>query len=1192
MVDNLHKAEKEDEKSKTEAKPDVITDGKGGRVRSTASKGATDGATSHLNRTLVVPIYVVALEYDDFMQAVREGDKEWHDFFKEHPNYWEQKDRFRVVGDDHSKRRLEPDPDYVLPRNASPPREAGRWETHDGPWVDDDKEVVRLSEAIRANVVAVRKKRAAISREKGVVDEGLMPLLEEQRRLRIEERKERARAANDRFRFATRPAVRMRDSWLKDRYEFGRLRADSERDGASNPADVFKQQVVEWERMYAEWLGDEALLADHDALNQAIGEHTAALRDASLHLCWGLSQLASAKAKPEELYASDGELPLLDDAALVRQRMQRDDGGNPFRSVRTRLTLPLFLLDVLDNLDEVQVHTRWFADKHAAVRSDAFRSRPRNAHRYLSALHAIETPNWPDAQRMDCITRAAGGVLGGIIAHLGTHLGADDWSGLKGRIDDLLRAASTDHDDLLRAASTDHVLTLAHRPTLRIILAEWATRIVQERTNSLFTDNDEHTRVAWDTLKRTAVAPLSGVGVLRRDAAARIADLHAAAILFGLEECPEMSPRWLPAGPSTVLRYARELQLVGGLLVAQRNLVADTQVFGNDLAVRSSNYERAAPNRKDYVLISYTADAFSRLFLSVKEDALVKLNELLMNAIDGNVNNEVLLLAAESRDRYYAELVAGARVEGKPSDHDVPDAFYSALEIVRRALGAYGGVTRKRAEENARRLQSFYEQWRRAHRALTEKQKALVGALSPLAEDDVAMRERLQTAMNENNARMVKATHLLASLENIIKSGDQLAISNALRELDKKRRHGESRGQLDALADAALADAPQAPGSSSADAAQVPAAPQEPGSSSADVPMTDADLLPDDDDPYGHGRPIDVDDWGMFGHGQLEAFQAALSELNTKPVDHEEVEKLDKLLNPATTTQSAFEFANMAIAPNHASSPDDDAKAKMRKDVMESAKRDALAPYVQLDERLAAQTQAQRARLASLRKERAAADAALRRAVASARAELLAPDALDAEAWEQRRARLNAALRDVETSPSSGADDDHLSYSTYLARLEGFGIDDPTACNDDDLAVIDKNELWGWKGQYRRYVARLLRVVDGHWSVDEAVLSPAEWLERGGNSRFAPGPPRPSQARVDAADAADAAALRTASLEQAVEGIVGLAGGEDAARVEATLSHLLEADRRCMQRVDWPWHAPFAFDFDGYDPSSIVARAQ
>ena len=80
---------------------------------------------------------------------------------------------------------------------------------------------------------------------------------------------------------------------------------------------------------------------------------------------------------------------------------------------------------------------------------------------------------------------------------------------------------------------------------------------------------------------------------------------------------------------------------------------------------------------------------------------------------------------------------------------------------------------------------------------------------------------------------------------------------------------------------------------------------------------------------------------------------------------------------------------------------------------------------------------------------------------------------------------------------------------------------------------------------------------------------------------------------VDAASAADADALRAASLEQAVEGIVGPGGDdEDAARVKSTLLHLLEADRRCMQRTDWPWDALYFFDFDGHAPSSVVARSE
>ena len=297
--------------------------------------------------------------------------------------------------------------------------------------------------------------------------------------------------------------MRTRDSWLKDRYEFGRLRTESEPDDAPSPADAFKQRVVAWERMYHEWREEQERLTNHDELNRQIGERTAALRDASLHLCWGLSQLVSAKAEPQELYASDGELSLLDDAALVRQRMKRSD-GNALAIVRTRLTLPLFLLDVLDNLDDVREHTHWFTNTHAAV--TAFRSRPRVSFEYLSAMHAIETPNWPDAQRIDCIARTAGTVLHQLVKALGNALGATDWSNLKGRIDALLRTLP----------STDHLLAEERRPAIRPILVEWATGIVQERTGHLVrTDDDGRERLPWDALERAVVAPLSDVGERR-----------------------------------------------------------------------------------------------------------------------------------------------------------------------------------------------------------------------------------------------------------------------------------------------------------------------------------------------------------------------------------------------------------------------------------------------------------------------------------------------------------------------------------------------------------------------------------------------------------------------------------------------------------------------------------------------------
>ena len=1190
MVDNLHNAEKVKEKKvdstyKTEAMPDVIAHKEHGHVRSTARSGATDGATSHLNRTLVVPIYVVALDYDDFMQAVREGDKEWHEFFEERPNYWEQKDRFRIVDDDPSGPRLEPDPDYVLPRNANPPRTAGQWEPHDGPWVNADQEVVALTEEIRAKAVEIRKKRATISREGGVPDKSLESLLKERQKLDDKLHDARARAAKDRFRFATRPDMRTRDSWLKDRYEFGRLRTESEPDDAPSPADAFKQRVVAWERMYHEWREEQERLTNHDELNRQIGERTAALRDASLHLCWGLSQLVSAKAEPQELYASDGELSLLDDAALVRQRMKRSD-GNALAIVRTRLTLPLFLLDVLDNLDDVREHTHWFTNTHAAV--TAFRSRPRVSFEYLSAMHAIETPNWPDAQRIDCIARTAGTVLHQLVKALGNALGATDWSNLKGRIDALLRTLP----------STDHLLAEERRPAIRPILVEWATGIVQERTGHLVrTDDDGRERLPWDALERAVVAPLSDVGERRGASAmrtdARIADLHAVAILFGLEACPEVDDA-VDAPSSAVLRYARELRLVRGLLGAQRELVMDTQVFGNYLADVSARYERTRKqNQKDHLLIRYTADAFSRLFLTVKADALVTLNENLVKAMEGDYEWDLFLKVDGAPKKYQAKVAEVAGVEDGTLDKGaIPDAFYAALEMVRKALELYGGTERKRAEDGAKRLMGVYRKVQKTLEGLESQQEAVLVALQGTDADNDAVKEGLVNTMNENEAKVEELNQLLASIEKISKSGSADAIDKVLRAVLKKRRRADSSGSLDVVP-------PMPP---SADVPMPDAAP-EPGPSNDDAPMPDVPLLPDDDsgiDPYGQAGSVGVDDLPSITDDDVAMLAA---ELNTMREEQEDMQvrggpssegeaRADDGLqrDRPMATQSAIEFADamLKLAPS-----DDPKKQEVHRELLESATRDALAPHHQLAERLDAQTSAQRARLASLREAREAANAALRRAVASARAELLSPDALDAAAREARRARQNAALRDVQTLPGGGADDDGLSYSAYLARLEGFGIEDPDACNDDNLDVVDKHELFGWKGKYRRYVAQLLRVVDGHWVVDEPVLSPAEWLERGDNAQYAPGPPRPSQARVDAASAADADALRAASLEQAVEGIVGPGGNdEDAARVKSTLLRLLEADRRCMQRTDWPWDADYYFDFDGHAPSSVVARAE
>ena len=129
-----------------------------------------------------------------------------------------------------------------------------------------------------------------------------------------------------------------------------------------------------------------------------------------------------------------------------------------------------------------------------------------------------------------------------------------------------------------------------------------------------------------------------------------------------------------------MLRYARELDLVGGLLDAQRTLVLDTQVFGNDLGGRSIELRNTTKFTRDYTLISYTADAFSRLFVSIQAEELVELNTQLENAMKGDTEDVLELVMDEVKEKY-----SGAMSRSDNPD-DVPRPFYAAISIVDAVL--------------------------------------------------------------------------------------------------------------------------------------------------------------------------------------------------------------------------------------------------------------------------------------------------------------------------------------------------------------------------------------------------------------------------------------------------------------------------------------------------------------------------
>ena len=164
-----------------------------------------------------------------------------------------------------------------------------------------------------------------------------------------------------------------------------------------------------------------------------------------------------------------------------------------------------------------------------------------------------------------------------------------------------------------------------------------------------------------------------------------------------------------------------------------------------------------------------------------------------------------------------------------------------------------------------------------------------------------------------------------------------------------------------------------------------------------------------------------------------------------------------------------------------------------------------------------------------------------------------------------------------------------MSYAEYRARLRGIGIEDPEACNDENVDVVDKHELFGWKGMYRLHVARMFRLVSAsggpHYQLDALPPTPRQWLESD-DAAVAPGPPLAPQTVQDD----DAAMLQAASLDQATQAIAG-GDAELADAVRAALVRLLEAERaHAAANPATAWLVPWAFDFDALAPSQVVPR--
>ena len=280
-------------------------EGKKKKGKNTSTQVDAERARGSLS-TLVAPCYVLALDYDDFMQAVEKVEADWSAYFEQHPVFWKEFDMYDLEAIETARGRryiLVPNTDYRLPTEVVPPRLQGRWATFDGP------------PEVRDESCAASYVPAALA-------------------------------------FSVRPAERMRLSWLEQKKRFGAL---PNRDDGKDPREELKREVAAWEAAHAAYVADLGVWRSLEATDAELERRNEALRFHSLRLSFNVGRLL------EEPFST---LFDEDDAHAHARRPRR-----PGVAWAYRLSAAIFLLDTVDHAEAVRVELEWHAAVHAQLRA-------------------------------------------------------------------------------------------------------------------------------------------------------------------------------------------------------------------------------------------------------------------------------------------------------------------------------------------------------------------------------------------------------------------------------------------------------------------------------------------------------------------------------------------------------------------------------------------------------------------------------------------------------------------------------------------------------------------------------------------------------------------------------------------------------------------------------------------------------
>lgn len=1211
-----------------------------------------EGVTS--TRTLVIPVYIVALQYDDFVRAVREADTAWTRFFNDHLDYWEHKDRYAVMtrrvlvdGKMETKQYLMPNPEYVDARAENPSRPKGHWETHDGPWLDSDPTVIRTYSAFRSAEDAVVAAKTA-GDEEGIAQST-------QARVSARSAYAAARtAAEAGVKLARRPAMRMRASWFNDRMQFGSYQPDTPtrkfNPGDDNDATArFKASVVSWTNMYRDFVALQTVYKNALIEDEQVAQYVRKLRKNSLRLCWSLCRLNMVAGRAHDLYKS------ADDTLCNRREV------------------PKFLLEVLDQIQALQEQLAWLERRHGVLagtkealasitarreQDDLQGYSPENF-QFIDAMVNMPTPDWPDDETIDSLTASGGKVVVQLLQHLSEQCG-DFWkTHIEPKvvgIDQILKMLSS------KDKTSMHGLSFAMQIRIRGVLTAWQsyfgdaqppseyqysheyaivdTLLAQQSSllkntllytgvqdydaqrmyelvvftakafeNALYQRTQEVGSVLNSLLEQllNGTLPASSqatLDALLNEIKSQVDNDATAVGLFGesrfqlvpddFYRAVELIKEVLQANQGgTRQADAREEQADRALLLWWRNKFSEPRV-DYDVNGKPVYRQRGEWKRKALLLHNILNRLKKRRGdLEREEDPdanrqkeLDRLEEMI-NLLQGRLkrieaafilikraqetNNLSVLrdLKSSISKKRKRKKRKGGDDEGEASDADEQDEDSEegeegegdvAMDVEPDASRAVAGAGTSDVDEELNRARNEYYH---SSRVINQREKEIA---------------RLRNQSGQEGAEQ-SLNDAIARLNNV--KSQRVEQQNTLLNILDARHRSVAQEIHELVAKITLLKA-QGNGDSSEELANAIADLQD-----AQEELEDLDNEIGDVEQEANRPPESEEDEEV----QLQQVLRDTQGLDELPGNAPGI--LSDQAGPSSASQQGAALENalsltLSLTPSLPPSPPSPSETSYtvpaQKQLFDKLQRVALEQPSTTITFLASEVLLRldiwRHDLQQARAQREARRREEQSAIAQVRAYALR----DRPDGGKRLAELNAVLRQV---PVHG--DETMSFSDFRARLRGVGIEDPGACNDNNIDAIDKHELFGWKGAYRMHVANLFRLVPTggpnngpYYQLDALPPTPRQWLESD-NAVLAAGPPPPPDVQDEDVT------LEAASLDKATASISKTAAMTEP--VKEALKRLLEADRaHALDNPKTAWYMPWAFDFAPNRPSSAVPQ--